>query len=135
MDIVLLVGRILFALIFIASGFAHFAQAEAMAGYAKMKGAPGGKAGVLLSGVMILAGGISVAAGIYGDLGALLLALFLIPSAVLMHAFWKEEDPMAKQTENVMFMKNISMAGAALVLIYLFSQVDVPLTVTKGLFS
>ena len=134
MDVVLLVGRILFALIFIASGFAHFAQADAMAGYAKMKGAPGGKAGVLLTGLMILLGGISVAAGIYGQIGALLLIAFLLPTSVLMHAFWKEEDPMAKQTENVMFMKNIALAGGSLVLLWVFSQSDLPFTVTKALF-
>ncbi|MFM8519569.1 MAG: hypothetical protein ACKOB2_04065 [Solirubrobacterales bacterium] len=38
MDIVFLVARILFALIFIASGFAHFAKRKEMAEYAAAMG-------------------------------------------------------------------------------------------------
>jgi putative oxidoreductase len=34
-------------------------------------------------------------------LGALLLVVFLVPTAVLMHGFWKESDPQAHQMEMV----------------------------------
>src|SRR5918995_1558823 len=45
MDVVFLVGRVLFALIFVASGFmAHLAQAREMAEYARSQGAPGARA-------------------------------------------------------------------------------------------
>ena len=117
MDIVLIVGRILFALIFINSGFAHFAQREAMTGYAQFKKVPAAKLAVPLSGVMILLGGLSIVLGLWMDLGALLLAIFLIFSAFMMHNFWTIDDATQKMNETVAFFKNLSMAGAALIIL------------------
>ncbi|MDQ8047141.1 MAG: DoxX family membrane protein [Solirubrobacteraceae bacterium] len=124
MDVILVIGRILFAAIFIFSGVAHFAKADDMAAYATHKGAPGGKAGVVFSGVLSLVGGLLVLLGIYPDLGALILIVFLIPVSYFMHAFWKESDPMAAQAENASFMKNVALIGAALVFIALWHQTD-----------
>ena len=116
MDIVLIVGRILFALIFINSGFAHFSQRAAMTGYAQFKKVPAAKLAVPLSGLMIRLGGLSVVLGLWMDLGALLLATFLIVSAFMMHNFWTIDDANQKMTETVGFFKNLSLAGAALIL-------------------
>lgn len=116
MDILLIVGRILFALIFINSGFAHFSQREAMTGYAQFKKVPAAKLAVPLTGLMILLGGISMVLGIWMDLGALLLAIFLIFSAFMMHNFWTIDDATQKMNETVAFFKNLSMAGAALII-------------------
>jgi uncharacterized membrane protein YphA (DoxX/SURF4 family) len=117
MDIILIVGRILFALIFINSGFAHFAQREAMTGYAQFKKVPAAKLAVPLTGLMILLGGISIVLGFWMDLGALLLAIFLIFSAFMMHNFWTMDDATQKMNETVAFFKNLSMAGAALIIL------------------
>ena len=116
MDIILIVGRILFALIFINSGFAHFAQREAMTGYAQFKKVPAAKLAVPLTGLMILLGGASVVLGFWMDLGALLLAIFLVFSAFMMHNFWTMDDATQKMNETVAFFKNLSMAGAALII-------------------
>lgn len=116
MDVVLVIGRVLFALIFINSGIAHLTKLEAMTGYAKYKKIPAAKAGVIVSGLMILVGGLYVALGIYADLGALLIALFLIPTALLMHTFWKETDATAKQNEMIAFNKDLALAGASLII-------------------
>jgi uncharacterized membrane protein YphA (DoxX/SURF4 family) len=115
-EIALIAGRVLFALIFINSGISHFTKNEAMTGYAKYKKVPMARAAVYLSGLMILLGGIYIILGFYADLGALLIALFLIPTAFLMHAFWKETDPTAKQNETIGFFKDLSLAGAALII-------------------
>jgi len=121
MDIVLVIARVLFALIFISSGISHLTKLEAMTGYAQYKKVPAAKFSVLLSGLMILIGGLYIAFGVYADLGALLLALFLIPTAFLMHAFWKETDATAKQNETIGFFKDLSLAGAALIIFALVS--------------
>jgi putative oxidoreductase len=52
-----------------------------------------------------------------------------------MHGFWKFDDPQTKQVEQVMFFKNISLAGGALVLFWAFNQLDLPLTVTNSLID
>jgi uncharacterized membrane protein YphA (DoxX/SURF4 family) len=116
MEIVLIIGRVLFALLFISSGVSHLTKLEAMTGYAQYKKVPAAKFSVLLSGLMILLGGLYIAFGIYADLGALLIAVFLIPTAFIMHAFWKETDATAKQTESIGFFKDLSLAGAALII-------------------
>jgi putative oxidoreductase len=115
MDVVMLVGRILFAFMFVMSGFNHLAKAEAMAGYAAYKKVPAPKLANLLSGVIMLLGGLSIILGVYADLGALLLAILLVAMAVKMHDFWNAQGE-AKQPEMIGFMKNISMAGGALFL-------------------
>lgn len=115
MNAVMLVGRILFAFMFVMSGFNHLAKAEAMAGYAAYKKVPAPKLANLLSGVIMLLGGLSIILGVYADLGALLLAILLVAMAVKMHDFWNAQGE-AKQPEMIGFLKNISMAGGALFL-------------------
>jgi putative oxidoreductase len=114
MDIIMIIGRVLFALVFLASGLNHFTKTQAMTGYAQFKKVPAAKASVLLSGLLLVLGGLSVVLGIYADLGAIVLAILLLMMALKMHDFWTQSDPQAKQTETIAFSKNVSMAGAAL---------------------
>ena len=136
MNTVLIIGRVLFALIFLASGVNHLTKLEAMTGYATYKKVPAAKLAVVVSGLMILVGGLYIAFGVYADLGALLIAIFLIPTAFLMHAFWKESDATAKQNEQIAFMKDISMAGAALIIFALVgSGADFGPSITGAFFN
>jgi putative oxidoreductase len=136
-DVVALIGRILFAAVFLASSFGHLTQTEAMAGYAGSKGVPQPKLAVLGSGVLMAVGIVLIVLGIWADLGALLLVLFLVPTALIMHAFWRETDGQARQQEQIQFMKDISLAGGALLLFALFVKVGdgLGLTITGPLFK
>ena len=122
MNAVLLVGRILFAALFITSGIAHFAKLEAMTGYAKYKKLPAAKFGVLASGLFFLLGGVYIAIGLWVDLGALLLAITLVLAAVIFHNYWKETDATAKMNEQIAFNKDLALAGAALILFALIAS-------------
>ena len=136
MNTVLIIGRVLFALIFLASGANHLTKLEAMTGYAQYKKVPAAKLAVAVSGLLILVGGLYIVFGVYADLGALLIAIFLIPTAFLMHAFWKEADATAKQNEQIAFMKDISMAGAALIIFALVgSGADFGPSITGAFFN
>jgi uncharacterized membrane protein YphA (DoxX/SURF4 family) len=116
MNTVLLIGRILFAIMFVSGGLNHLTKAEAMAGYAGFKKVPAPKLANLVSGVLLIAGGLSVILGVYADLGALVLAVLLVLMALKMHDFWAQTDAQAKQNETIAFFKNISMAGGALIM-------------------
>ena len=133
MDVVFLIGRILFAALFVGSAAAHLTQTQAMAGYAESRGVPVARAATLGTGVLILAGGLMVLLGVWGDLGALFLVAFLVSTAVLMHAFWKETDDQTKQMEMVHFNKDVGLAGAALAFFVAFSG-NPDLTITDSLF-
>ena len=106
-----------------------------MAGYAESRGVQSAKVMVQVRGVAMLAGAVSILLGIWGDIGALGLAVLLIITAVMMHAFWKETDPMAKQMEMVGFNKDIALAGAALFMWVYFHYDAVPWTITGPLFG
>ncbi len=136
MDILLVIGRVLFALIFINSGIAHLTKLNDMTGYAKFKKVPAAKLAVIVTGLMLIIGGLYIVFGVYADLGALLLALFLVPTAFMMHNFWTIQDPQAKQGEMINFFKNLSLAGAALIIFVLVgSGVDFGPSVTDGFFN
>jgi putative oxidoreductase len=119
-SILVLAGRILFVILFLGSAFGHLTQSQGMAGYAASKGVPAARAAVLLTGVMQLVGGLSVLFGVWGDLGALVLFLFLAPTAVIMHGFWREKDAGARAMDRVHFLKDLALAGAALMIAALF---------------
>jgi uncharacterized membrane protein YphA (DoxX/SURF4 family) len=133
MDVVLLIGRILFAALFVGSGLGHLTKTDAMAGYAGAKGIPSPRLATQASGVLIIVGALSVLLGVWGDVGSLLPVLFLLPTAVLMHGFWKESDPAARQMDMVHFNKDVALAGAALILFWAFVH-DPGLTITRSLF-
>lgn len=122
MDILLLIGRVLFSLIFLASAMGHFKNTEGMAGYAASKGVKGAKPLVQLTGLMLALGAFSVLLGVYASYGVLLLIAFLIPTTFIMHAFWKETDPMAKMNEQVAFFKNLGLIGGGIFLYVLLES-------------
>lgn len=133
MDALGLAGRILFSMMFVMSGMNHITKRGYMSEYAKSMGVPAAATLVPLSGLMIMAGGAMVAAGIWGDLGGLLIATFLVPTAMYMHAWWRVPEDQ-KQMQQAHFMKNMTMAGGALALMALFMCAEVSLTVTGPLF-
>lgn len=108
------VGRALFAAIFLVAAPGHFAQ-QSIA-YAAQQGVPMAEVLVPFTGVLSLAGGLSVLLGYQAKLGAWALVLFLVPVTVVMHNFWAVQDPMMAQMQQAMFLKNVSMLGGALLI-------------------
>jgi putative oxidoreductase len=118
MDILLLIGRILFALIFIMSGMNHLIKLNPMTQYAQHKKVPAAKAGVIVSGILFLLGGLSVAFGYQVGIGAILLLIALIPITFLMHNFWAASDENEQMNEMSHFLKNLALIGASLIILY-----------------
>ncbi len=110
------VGRFFYSLIFIFSSLFHFRSSAV--DYATSQGVPLANLLVPLSGLMILIGGVSILLGYRARVGAILIVLFLIPVTLIMHKFWTINDPMMAQIQQVNFMKNISMLGAAILICY-----------------
>ncbi|GAA3855362.1 DoxX family protein [Streptomyces sedi] len=137
MDVVLLIGRVLFVLLFFHSAIGHLTKTTPMAGYAGSQGIPFPWLAVFGSGLLQLLGGALVLLGLWPDVGALLLAVFLLPTAVLMHPFWKREDEEARQGDQLHFLKDVALAGAALMLFALFAHAgdDLGLTASGPLFD
>ncbi len=111
---VVLLGRVLYAAIFLFGSLGHFSKAEI--GYAAHQGVPWAGLLVPLSGLLALAGGLSILLGYRAKLGACLLVLFLVPVTLMMHNFWAVKDAMMAQMQQAMFLKNLSMLGGALLI-------------------
>lgn len=134
MKFVALIGRILFSIIFIFSGASHFSPDTIS--YAAQQGLPLVAILVPLSGIMAIVGGLCILVGYKARFGAWLIVIFLVPVTLLMHAFWKIVDPVEGMIEQIMFFKNLSILGGALLIAYFgsgplsleHSQNDRPLT-------
>ena len=111
---VVVLGRFFFALIFLLAGANHFNKQTI--GYAASQGVPLASIVVPLSGVLAIAGGLSILLGYRAKLGAWLIVLFLVPVTLMMHKFWTVTDPMMAQLQMILFMKNVSMLGGALLI-------------------
>jgi putative oxidoreductase len=116
MKYLVLLGRILYSAIFVSAAPGHF-KAGTIA-YAASKGVPLASILVPVSGMIAFLGGLSIILGYKARYGALLLVIFLVPVTAMMHNFWAVADPGPAQIQYIMFMKNLSMLGTALLIIH-----------------
>ncbi len=135
LDVVDLVGRLLFAAVFFINGWAQVARRDVLVGVGQAIGAPRPDLTVPISGVLMLVSATLIALGVWADLGALLLFLFLPYAAFLAHAYWKESAPGMRAAQSAQFWKNIALAGAALVLLAMYADGrEFDLALGSGLF-
>lgn len=135
---IVLVGRILFSLVFINVGLGfHVRQSTQAEGYARSAGFPLAAIAGWPTGLWMTAGGLSLALGIWPDVGALMIGLFLTVAALNFHRFWQLEDQMQKMTQNQLFFRNVMGSGAVLMIFGLFATLGDGLryTITPPLFS
>ena len=107
-------GRLFYALIFLMAAPNNFTK-QAVA-YAAAQGVPLASIGVPLAGVIALVGGLSILLGYRAKIGAWLIVLFLVLVTPMMHKFWGVADPNMAQVQMIMFLKNVSMLGGALLI-------------------
>ena len=117
-NLALLVGRVLMSVIFLGAGISKITGFAGTTGYmatrppfAHMEGAL-----PILACLAIFAevgGGLSLLLGWMTRLGALGLALFLLPTTFIFHNFWTY-PPEAQTMQQVMFLKNIAVTGGLL---------------------
>lgn len=117
MDIIFIIGRIMFGMIFLLSGVNHFTKLGNLTSYAASKKVPAPKLATIGTGILLILGSLGIIFGVYVTFALWALVLFLVPTALMMHTFWKETDPQTKQMEMIAFLKDISLAGAALMLL------------------
>jgi putative oxidoreductase len=115
-DVVLLLGRVLMAAIFLNSGFHKLMGLEGFAGYLAGHGLPAGAYPIaVLAACVEFFGALCVLIGFGTRYAALLLAAFTLVAALIAHRFW-EVDPAQYTNQMNHFMKNITIVGGFLVL-------------------
>lgn len=109
-------GRLLFGGFFLFNGINHFLQYKTLAQYAAGKKVPLPQAAVLGSGALLTVGGASLLLGVRPKWGAAAVIGFLGGVSPVMHDFWNDESPEARQANQINFMKNAALLGGALAL-------------------
>ncbi len=116
MKFVVLLGRIFYSAIFLIACPHHFTQP--VINYAASQGVPFASILVPISGLIGILGALSILLGYKSRLGGWLIVIFLVPITLMIHKFWVYSDPMRASMQQIMFMKNISMLGGALLIAY-----------------
>ncbi len=129
-------GRLLISLIFLASGLSkilNWQEAEqllatSLTNWMTMSQGSGWVTGIgewvlpylpiLLTAAVCceILGGLCVLLGVQVRFGAFLLAIFLIPTTLVMHAFWMVQGP-EYEVQAANFLKNLSVLGGLLILL------------------
>ena len=120
---IVLIGRVLYSIFFVRSGWGHLTKRDAMITTAENAGFPFPSLAGWPSGVWLFAGSASIVLGIWPDIGALMLGLFVVPAAVYFHRFWTIDDPVQRRTQALAFYRNVEIMGASLVMFGLFGWV------------
>jgi putative oxidoreductase len=106
----ILVGRICLSIMFILAGFSKLTAIGGTAGWFASIGLPVPTVTAVVVGLVELIGGLAVLVGYQTRIAALVLALFTIGATLIAHMNF------ADQTQQLFFMKNLSVVGGFLVL-------------------
>lgn len=119
MEITFLIGRILLGGYFIYAAYNHVKNLKGLSAYASSKKIPMAREGVIITGLVLFAGGASILTGIQIFIGLWLLIAFLVIVSFTMHAFWKLPAGHERMTDEINFTKNMALAGALLLILSL----------------
>ncbi len=110
-------GRMTLASVFITGGYSAFSKPEGRALLVEKAGIPQAKQATILNSAVMMVAGSTLALDILPKLSALALAGTIVPTTLVGHSFWNEEDPAKFANQRTQFMKNLSILGGLLVYI------------------
>lgn len=105
---IVLIARLLLAHIFVLAGVGKITGYAGTQGYMESMGVPGALLPLVI--LLELGGGLALIIGFLTRWVALALAAFCVASALIFHMNWSD------QTQMIMFMKNVALAGGFLLL-------------------
>ena len=103
------IGRLLLAIMFLMSGLSKIGNFAGTQGYMEAMGVPGALLPLAIA--LEVLGGLAIIIGWQTKITSVALAGFCVVSAALFH------NDFSNQSEMIMFMKNVTIAGGFLLLI------------------
>lgn len=113
----IVLGRVLFVGYFISMGTSHLLYFQPHSDHLARKRVPLPRAATIVTVLMMVGGGVLVLFHPHGWIGPALLFGIIFPAPFYLHRFWKETDWYMRLSEFAHFMKDLSLAGAALLLL------------------
>ena len=135
--LIFLLGRILLPMPLLSAGIPfHVMKSEMAEGYARQMGFPVPAVAGWPTGIWMTAGSLSVILGVWGDVGALMMAAFVVPAAAWFHRFWQAPEEQ-KMMQTGFFYRNAAILGGSLIAFAVFTTVghDLSFTLTDLLFD
>ena len=115
-SVLVLVGRVLLALMFLDAGYGKIGGFAGTAGYIASKGLPMPQVLAAATLALELIGGLLLVIGWKARWAAAALAVFTVLAAVIFHGYWGM--PEAEQMmQKLMFLKNLAIAGGLLMVV------------------
>ncbi|MCJ8290408.1 MAG: DoxX family protein [Crocinitomicaceae bacterium] len=114
-------GRILFSLIFIASGLSKIGDWDKTILYMESHHMVFAPFFLIMAILLQVMGGLSIMTSYKSKIGTILLLIFMLPATFIFHNFWAlpsetELEIITQQAEMVSFLKNITIIGAILLI-------------------
>ena len=137
MDVIFVVARVMLVPMFFLGGLLfHLGQRKEATEVAKSLGVPLATLGVPLTGTANIVASLMVVLGVWGDIGALALAVNAFLFANFMHPFWKLDENV-QEDEIQHWLKDMTICGGQILLFWVFNQVGsaAPLTLTDPFFG
>lgn len=122
-----LLGRILIAAVFLASGYVKLTAMAGTAAYVASKGLPMPEALTIAAGALEVLAGVMLVIGWQARWAAAALLAFTAMATLVFHAFWAV-PPEQVQGQTVHFTKNLAIIGG---LLYVMSCGAGPLSVQR----
>lgn len=88
------------------------------------------------AGLWLWAGALSVALGIWPDLGALMIGLFVLLTMVYVHDFWNLGEDAGREAQRQLFLRNTAFVASCVALFGIFAGLGegLPLVLIPPLF-
>lgn len=116
MDLLIALGRVAVALIFVYSGYGKFADLAGTTAMIADKALPMPQVLAIASGALELVGGLLIIVGWKTRWAALALCAFTGASAYIFHDFWHLPEGPEQMNQMIHAMKNLSIMGGFLIL-------------------
>jgi len=122
MSVFFLIARLLFSAVFVIAPIQVVRSSALVAATPPLRRIPRARASVVAGSLTVMGAAVLASLGIWLDLGALLIAAYLVPVTIIMHPFWTFEDSGQVKEHRDAFILNISLLGGSLILFWAANQ-------------
>jgi putative oxidoreductase len=110
-------GHLLLSGIFISGGIQAFLEPGGRVHKVAEAGFPKPKQAVEFNGAAMVIGGALLGLGVAPKLAATTLIGTLVPTTIVGHAFWKEDNEVGRRNQLTQFFKNLGLLGGLLLVL------------------
>ena len=117
MEVLLLIGRLMAALMYLLLGISHFVHLPDLVGYAESRRTPVPIVTVPLTGLALIGASLSIGLGFHPTVGVIIVVVFLVLAALMVHRPSPQDSADVWRQEMFNFMRNLALAGTTLMLL------------------